>query len=115
MRTQITVTELNDRQWDHLTNEVPVNGPEILAGAPVLCVVFTKEGVDLHVEMDLVEFTTLLAHLENIKNETVVTTKDTLAGELNKLRDQADLLRCAERAKPPADTSWIGTTEVSRP
>lgn len=73
MRTRIKVADLNLRQWDHLTTEVPVDGREFLPGIPRVCAVFelTPDFSELHIEMDVAEFLTLMLRLENIRNETV--------------------------------------------
>lgn len=105
MRTRIKVTDLNLRQWDYLTTEVPVNGRKFLPGLPTACVVFelTPDLSELHIELDLAEFTTLMTHLGSIRNEVVVTaqaalTPDALPDHLDDLRNAADPQRAAERA-----------------
>lgn len=71
MRTRIKVTDLNLRQWDHITTQVPVNGREFLEGVPRLCVEFemAPELSPLHVEMDVMEFAGLMVRLDSIRNE----------------------------------------------
>jgi hypothetical protein len=91
MRARIKVTELNLRQWDHITTEVPVNGREFLPGLPRVCVVFevAPEISELHIEMDVVEFASLMTRLSAITNEpdvselasAVLTPDAPLAGE----------------------------------
>lgn len=73
MRTQITVTDLNLRQWDHLVTQVPVDGRTFLPGIPVLCVGFklNPDISELHIQMDAAEFLTLMLRLENIRNEVI--------------------------------------------
>lgn len=72
MRTQIKITELNPRQWEYLTTEVPVNGRTFIDGLPRACVVFeSPAGQELHVEMDAAEFTTRMIRLDAIRNEAV--------------------------------------------
>jgi hypothetical protein len=75
MRTRIKVTDLNLRQWDHITTQVPVDGRVILEGVPRVCVVFelTPDFSELHVEMDVVEFAALVVKLNTIKNEVSVS------------------------------------------
>lgn len=74
MRTEIKVTDLNLRQWDHITTEVPVDGRVILEGVPRVCVVFvlSEDISELHVEMDVVEFAALVVRLNTIRNEVAV-------------------------------------------
>lgn len=74
MHTRVKVKDLNLRQWDHLTTEVPVNGREFLDGLPRLCVEFelTPDFHSLHIEMDVAEFATVMTRLEGIKNEAAV-------------------------------------------
>lgn len=74
MRTRIKVTDLNLRQWDYLTTEVPVNGRTFLEGLPRACVVFelTPDLSELHIEMELVEFSTVMLRLNSIRNEVAV-------------------------------------------
>lgn len=74
MRTRIKVTDLNLRQWDHITTQVPVDGRVILEGVPRVCVEFelTADFHTLHVELDVVEFAALTVKLETIKNEVPV-------------------------------------------
>jgi hypothetical protein len=74
MRTRVKVTDLNLRQWDHITSVVPVDGRVILEGVPRVCVVFelTPDLSELHVEMDVVEFAALVVKLETIRNEVAV-------------------------------------------
>ncbi len=74
MRTRIKVTDLNLRQWDHITTQVPVDGRVILEGVPRVCVVFelTPDFSELHVEMDVVEFAALVVKLNTIRNEVAV-------------------------------------------
>ena len=74
MRTRIKVTDLNLRQWDHITTTVPVDGRVILEGVPRVCAVFelAPEISEVHVEMDVVEFAALVVKLETIKNEPAV-------------------------------------------
>lgn len=71
MRTRIKVTDLNLRQWDYLTTNVPVDGRDFLPGLPRVCAVFevAPEISELHIEMDLVELTGLLVVLEGIRND----------------------------------------------
>lgn len=106
MRTRVKVADLNLRQWDHLTTEVPVNGREFLDGLPRLCVEFelTPDLHQLHIEMDVAEFATLMIRLEGIRNEPAVAevaqaalTPDALPDHLDRLRDEADPSRAAER------------------
>lgn len=108
MRTRIKVTDLNLRQWDYLTTEVPVTGRTFLPGLPTACVVFelTPDFSELHIEMDLAEFTSLMTHLGSIRNEVVVTaqaalTPDALPDHLEDIRNAADPQRAAERAACP--------------
>jgi hypothetical protein len=74
MRTRIKTTDLNLRQWDYLTTNVPVDGREFLPGLPRVCAVFelAPEISELHIEMDAVELAGLLVVLEGIKNEPAV-------------------------------------------
>lgn len=74
MRARIKVTDLNLRQWDHITTQVPVNGRTFVEGVPRLCVEFevAPELSPLHVEMDVMEFAGLMVRLESIKNEPAV-------------------------------------------
>jgi hypothetical protein len=85
MRTRIKVTDLNLRQWDYITTNVPVDGREFLPGLPRACVVFelTPDMAEIHVEMDLAEFINLMLTLENIRNEpnTVAVAAEALLSE----------------------------------
>lgn len=74
MRTRIKVADLNLRQWDHLTSEVPVNGRTFIDSVPRVCVEFelTPDLHSLHIEMDVMEFAALMVRLETIKNEAAV-------------------------------------------
>lgn len=108
MRTRIKVTDLNLRQWDYLTTEVPVNGRTFLEGLPRACVVFelTPDMAELHIEMELVEFSTIMIRLNSIRNEVVTTaqaalTPDELPDALEDIRNQADPSRAAERGGCP--------------
>lgn len=107
MHTRVKVTDLNLRQWDHLTTEVPVNGREFLDGLPRLCVEFelTPDFHQLHIEMDVAEFATLMTKLEGIRNEPAVAevaqaalTPDALPDYLEGVRNAADPTRAAERS-----------------
>lgn len=107
MHTRVKVKDLNLRQWDHLTTEVPVNGREFLEGLPRLCVEFelTADFHSLHIEMDVAEFAGLMTVLEGIKNEAAVAdiaqaalTPDALPDYLEAVRNAADPQRAAERA-----------------
>lgn len=105
MRTRIKVTDLNLRQWDYLTTEVPVNGREFLDGLPRACVVFelTPDMSELHIEMDLAEFATVMTRLHGIRNEVISTVSAVLAPDelpdaLEDIRNAADPSRAAERA-----------------
>jgi hypothetical protein len=107
MHTRVKVIDLNLRQWDHLTTEVPVNGREFLDGLPRLCVEFelTPDFSSLHIEMDVAEFATLMTKLEGIRNEPDVAevaqaalTPDALPDHLEKVRNDADPARAAERS-----------------
>lgn len=77
MRTQIKVEEVNLRQWEYIRTEVPVDGREFLPGESRACVVFICEAAnplvdeELHVEMGMVEFITLMLRLVRIGDETV--------------------------------------------
>jgi hypothetical protein len=75
MRARIKVADLNLRQWDYLTTNVPVDGREFLPGLPRVCAVFevAPEISELHIEMDAAELAGLLVVLEGIKNEPDVT------------------------------------------
>ena len=92
MRTEIKVTDLNLRQWDYLTTNVPVDGREFLPGLPRVCAVFelAPEISELHIEMDAVEFAVLLVRLESIRDNPdpdpalvvqAALTPDALPGE----------------------------------
>lgn len=74
MRTRIKVTDLNLRQWDYLTTNVPVDGRDFLPGLPRVCAVFelAPEISEFHIEMDAVELAGLLVVLEGIRNEPAV-------------------------------------------
>lgn len=74
MRTRIKITDLNLRQWDHITTTVPVDGRVILEGVPRVCAVFelTPEISEIHVELDVVELAALLVKLNTIRNEPAV-------------------------------------------
>lgn len=107
MHTRVKVRDLNLRQWDHLTTEVPVNGREFLDGLPRLCVEFelTPDFHQLHIEMDVAEFATLMTKLEGIRNEPAVAevaqaalTPDALPDHLEAVRNAADPTRAAERS-----------------
>lgn len=115
MHTRVKVVDLNLRQWDHITTEVPVNGREFLEGLPRLCVEFelTPDFSSLHIEMDVAEFATLMTRLEGIKNEPAVAevaqaalTPDALPDELERLRNAADPVRAAERGPATMPTSY---------
>jgi hypothetical protein len=71
MRTRIKVADLNLRQWDYLTTNVPVDGRDFLPGLPRVCAVFevAPEISELHIEMDAVELAGLLVVLEGIRND----------------------------------------------
>lgn len=81
MRTQIKVGDLNLRQWEHITTQVPVDGRVILEGVPRVCVVFelSPDISELHVEMDVVEFAALVVKLNTIRNEPSVAEVATAA------------------------------------
>lgn len=107
MHTRVKVKDLNLRQWDHLTTEVPVNGREFLDGLPRLCVEFelTPDFHSLHIEMDVAEFATIMTRIESIRNEPDVSeiaqaalTPDALPDHLEKVRNDADPTRAAERS-----------------
>lgn len=73
MRIKTEVTEVNLRQWEYITTQVPVNGREFLSSLPRVCTVFVSPGAqELHIEMDVTEFLTLALRLENIRNEPAV-------------------------------------------
>lgn len=106
MRARVKVADLNLRQWDHITTEVPVDGREFLDGLPRVCVVFelTPEISEVHIEMDVAEFATLMTKLEGIRNEPAVAevaqaalTPDALPDVLEDIRNEADPSRAAER------------------
>lgn len=80
MRTRIKVADLNLRQWDHLTTQVPVDGRTFLPGIPRVCVEFelTPDFQVLHIEMDLAEFLTLMLRLESIRNEVIAVAEAAL-------------------------------------
>ena len=106
MRTRVKVADLNLRQWDHLTTEVPVNGREFLDGLPRLCVEFelTPDLHSLHIEMDVAEFATLMTRLHGIRNEAIslaeaALTPDALPDALEDIRNAADPRRAAERSE----------------
>jgi hypothetical protein len=107
MHTRVKVRDLNLRQWDHLTTEVPVNGREFLDGLPRLCVEFelAPEVSSLHIEMDVAEFATIMTRIESIRNEPAVAevaqaalTPDALPDHLEGVRNAADPQRAAERS-----------------
>lgn len=102
MHIKIKVKDLNLRQWDYLTTEVPVSGRTFLPGLPRVCVEFelTPDFHSLHIEMDVAEFAGLSTVLEGIKNETAVAdiaqavlTPDALPDHLDSVRDAADPAR----------------------
>jgi hypothetical protein len=80
MRARIKVTDLNLRQWDYVTTQIPVDGREFLPGVPRVCVVFelTPDFSELHVEMDVAEFLTTMVRLESIRNEVVAVASAAL-------------------------------------
>lgn len=104
MRTRVKVTDINLAQWDYLTTEVPVNGREFLDGLPRLCVEFelTPDFHQLHIEMDVTEFATVMTRLEGIRNTGLVAeaalTPDALPDALEEIRNAADPTRAAERS-----------------
>jgi hypothetical protein len=107
MHTRVKVTDLNLRQWDHLTTEVPVNGRTFLDEVPRLCVEFelTPDFSSLHIEMDVMEFAALMTRLQTIRNEVAVAdvaqaalTPDALPDRLEEIRNAADPTRAAERS-----------------
>jgi hypothetical protein len=73
MRIQTTVTDLSPRQMRYVTERVPVDGREFLSGVPRTCTVFElSEGINLHVEMDVVELASLMVTLAGIQVRQVV-------------------------------------------
>ena len=70
MRTEIKVSGLSLNQWEYLIDKVPVSGREFMAGVPRVCAVFEldrNDGIQLHIEMDIVELTGLIVRFAAIE------------------------------------------------
>lgn len=106
MRTTIEVKDLNPAQVSYVARNVPVGGREFLPGLPRVCAVFQlDEGVDLHVEMDVVELAGLMVTLAGIGlRATAEAALVETAGGIKTLpwlpsADQVRNLSAAEAAK----------------
>jgi hypothetical protein len=113
MRTEIKVGDLNLRQWGYITENVPVDGRVILEGVPRVCVVFElNEDIQvLHVELDVVEFASILVHVNQIRNEPDVSEIAQAALTPDALPDRRVKNTGAATATGPgsvANTGYIG-------
>jgi hypothetical protein len=88
MRARVKVTDLNLRQWDYVTTQIPVDGREFLPGVPRVCVVFelTPDFSELHVEMDVAELLTTMVRLESIRDEIVAIASAALVPDAEEIK-----------------------------
>lgn len=116
MHTNITVTDLNSRQWEYLTTEVPVDGRTFLDGLPRLCVEFARTFLDspaqLHIEMDVAEFATRMIRLEGIKNEIPVSLPTLPTADQVRNLSAKDAVALARAMNECGDVLGDGTCRV---
>ncbi len=99
MRTRIKVADLTLNQWDWLQDNLP-DSVEFGADDVRMCVEFelTSEMSPRHLELPPRAFVALISNLARLETAQAVLTPDALPEELDRLRDQADPTRAAERS-----------------